>query len=255
MAIKVFKRLERKYLITKKQADSLLKHIGDRIIPDSYCLNNQKYSIYNIYFDTENNDIIRNSCEKPYFKEKLRFRAYDNYYQTGEAFLEMKRKIGKMVIKRRVDLSTEEVRNFISNGTKPMRENMQKINELAYFISLYDLKPAVFIAYDRIAYTVKDDPEIRITFDTNIRTRRERLSFNDGTDGDILLDEEYAVLEIKFPNATPLWLSKILSELKIYPHSYSKYGEEYKSTVYKKLQSKKADCTVLHNDNLIKEFV
>lgn len=255
MAIKVFKRYERKYLVTKEQQEALLHRISSRLIPDSYCRNNQKYHIYNIYFDTENNDIIRHSCGKPYFKEKLRFRAYDNYYQTGEAYLEMKRKIGKMVIKRRIDMRADEVENFIINGVKPLREDMQKVNELAYFISLYDLKPAVFIAYDRIAYSVKDDPETRITFDSNIRTRRNRLSFEEGTDGDILLNNDFAVLEIKFPEATPFWLSKELSSLQIYPHSFSKYGQEYKAMINKKIECESLQYIDIHYNNLIKESI
>ncbi|HAN20717.1 MAG TPA: molecular chaperone [Clostridiales bacterium] len=235
MAVKEFKRYERKYLITKEQVDMLLERIGDRIVPDSYCKDNNKYHIYNIYFDTENNDIIRHSCEKPYFKEKLRFRAYNNFYETGNAFLEIKRKIGKMVIKRRIDIGIEALNNFIFNGIKPKCKDMQKVNEFAYYLSLYNLKPAVYIAYDRIAYNLIEDPQVRITFDTNIRTRRDRLSFNSGTDGEVLLNENYAVLEIKFPFSTPFWLSKELSSLGIFPHGYSKYGEEYKLTFNKRL--------------------
>ena len=35
-------------------------------------------------------------------------------------------------------------------------------------------------------------------------------------------------MEIKSTVNFPLWLVKELSRLKIYPHSFSKYGEEYK---------------------------
>ena len=35
-------------------------------------------------------------------------------------------------------------------------------------------------------------------------------------------------LEIKIPGAMPLWLSHLLDDLKIYPASFSKYGEAYK---------------------------
>ncbi|HBR31472.1 MAG TPA: molecular chaperone, partial [Clostridiales bacterium] len=229
MAVKVFKRYERKYLITRSKAEELIDCIGNRIVPDSYCINGSKYHIYNIYYDTENSDIIRRSCEKPYFKEKLRLRAYDNYFDTGRAFLEIKRKVGKVVVKRRVDISSEEANGFVTKGEKPVREDMQKINELAYFISMYDLKPAVFISYDRIAFNLKDDNKIRLTFDSNIRTRRDRLSFDEGIDGKIILDDEYTVFEVKFPYATPFWLSKVLSDLNIYPQGFSKYGEEYKA--------------------------
>jgi hypothetical protein len=133
-----------------------------------------------------------------------------------------------------VDLSYAEAMDFIGKGIKPVNQDMQKVNEFAYFISLYPLVPAIFLAYDRRAYTVIDNPQVRITFDTNIRVRRDHLSFDAGSYGDVLLDESFAILEIKFPFTTPLWLAKELSECEIYPHSYSKYGEAYKAELRRK---------------------
>ena len=43
-----------------------------------------------------------------------------------------------------------------------------------------------------------------------------------------LLSEGLYIMEIKSTVNFPLWLVKELSRLKIYPHSFSKYGEEYK---------------------------
>lgn len=34
-------------------------------------------------------------------------------------------------------------------------------------------------------------------------------------------------MELKTANAIPLWLSRVLDELKIYPTSFSKYGYAY----------------------------
>lgn len=38
-------------------------------------------------------------------------------------------------------------------------------------------------------------------------------------------DEDYYIMEIKTIGALPLWLARSLSELKIYPTSFSKYYE------------------------------
>ena len=48
--------------------------------------------------------------------------------------------------------------------------------------------------------------------------------------GHKLFEEVTSLLEIKIPGIMPLWMSKILSELKIYPVSFSKYGTYYKTT-------------------------
>ena len=39
--------------------------------------------------------------------------------------------------------------------------------------------------------------------------------------------ENYYIMEIKTLGSIPLWLVKTLSELKIYPVSFSKYGKIY----------------------------
>ena len=48
-------------------------------------------------------------------------------------------------------------------------------------------------------------------------------------DGDLLLPEGYAILELKVQDAMPLWLTKALSDGKIYKTSFSKYGAAYQS--------------------------
>ena len=67
-----------------------------------------------------------------------------------------------------------------------------------------------------------------MTFDRNIRSRQNDLFLEAGDDGDLLLEDGMRLLEIKAAGAVPLWLADALSELKIYPASFSKYGNVYK---------------------------
>ena len=90
-----------------------------------------------------------------------------------------------------------------------------------------ELKPALFLSYDRVAMFGKDNKEFRITFDRNITTRRYDLGLHYGIYGDKLLAEDEWIMEVKIENAMPLWMTKILSEFRIYPASFSKYGTEY----------------------------
>jgi hypothetical protein len=93
------------------------------------------------------------------------------------------------------------------------------------------LAPKIFIAYDRMAMFAKDNPEFRLTFDKNIRTRRENVSLEYGDYGTQLLPEGYYLMEIKISDAVPLWLTSYLSEKKIFMTSFSKYGKEYQGLV------------------------
>ena len=75
----------------------------------------------------------------------------------------------------------------------------------------------------------KDDPGFRITFDQNIRSRQSEMGLEKGDHGIQLLPEGYYLMESKIMGATPLWIAHILSELDIYPVSFSKYGNIYRS--------------------------
>lgn len=49
--------------------------------------------------------------------------------------------------------------------------NKQVIEEIKYFLTRYDLQPKVYLSYDRKALFCKNNRDLRITFDTNIRSR------------------------------------------------------------------------------------
>jgi hypothetical protein len=102
------------------------------------------------------------------------------------------------------------------------------INEIDYFLKTNAVKPTAYIAYTRIAFFGKDDPELRITFDNKIITRRDKISLEYGCYGEELLQPNQYLMEIKISGAMKIWLAEILSELEIYPCSFSKYGREYK---------------------------
>ncbi|MDD4511279.1 MAG: polyphosphate polymerase domain-containing protein [Oscillospiraceae bacterium] len=78
----VFKRYEIKYLINRCQRDAILKAMEPYMTPDEY----DHSSIRNIYYDTPDFRLIRESLEKPVYKEKLRVRSYGPYER--EAFYE-----------------------------------------------------------------------------------------------------------------------------------------------------------------------
>lgn len=221
----IFKRTEKKYLISQKQKAELLKAIGDRLSPDKF----GESTVSNIYFDTEDYRLIRASIEKPtVYKEKLRLRCYGKVTDESLCFVELKKKYKGVVYKRRVDMKYCDAIGWLCHGILP-EENTQIEKEINSFITFYGLlKPAAAIFYDRSAYFYKDDPTLRITFDSNIRFRTEHTDLTDGEDGKVILGKEEYIMEIKTPAAMPLWLTAELDRLKIYPSSYSKYGTAYK---------------------------
>lgn len=220
----IFKRVEKKYLITGEQTEQLLHALDSRAVPDQYGL----HTVCNIYFDTENNELIRRSIDKPVYKEKLRLRSYGIPADDSMVFLELKKKWGKTVYKRRVEMPLKAAKDYLDEGIYPDEYDCQILREINYALHFYPLQPSIYIAYDRQAYTLADDEEVRFTVDRSIRSRLEELDLTLGDHGDELFDEDMRVLELKAPYALPQWFVSQLSELQIYPNAFSKYGSIYK---------------------------
>lgn len=229
----VFKRNEIKYLISANEYDALREKMEDIIEPDSYGLS----TICNVYYDTAADDLIRRSISKPVYKEKFRVRSYGTVTSEDPVFLEIKKKFKSTVYKRRVAVTKAEADRYLTCGSAP-HERVQIFDEIDYFLKLYRLTPKVYIAYDRLACiprgaTAEKYPSFRVTFDKNIRTRTNRLDLSEDTDGSIIRmpNNKIYLMEIKTAEAIPLEVVKVLTEMKIYPSSFSKYGTIYTQNI------------------------
>ncbi len=233
MAIEVFNRYEHKYILDRATYRRVIEIMDMHMELDKYNAGLKPYTIANIYYDTADDYLIRKSLSKPVYKEKLRLRAYGVPDRDTKVFLEIKKKYKGIVNKRRTTLKLDEAYRFIQSGRVPPIQdymNEQVIKEIEYFLSFYELYPKLYLAYDRIAYFERGNPDLRISFDTNIRSRRYDLALEDGDCGDRLLENGTYLMEIKTSLAKPLWLCNMLNMLDIKRSSFSKYGTEFKKT-------------------------
>lgn len=159
----VFKRYEKKYLLNEKQYNAFTEFLENKMVPDQY----GKYTISNIYYDTLNYQLIRASIEKPVYKEKLRLRSYGIPSENDTVFVELKKKYNKVVYKRRVPMKLKDAKLYLEQG-QLCSPSCQILNEINWFLKFYHPIPQIYIAYDRIAMSSKENPDLRITFDTNI---------------------------------------------------------------------------------------
>lgn len=232
MATEVFNRFEHKYKLDGDTFSKVLKVMDEHMEIDAYNIGHKPYTIANIYFDTPDDYLIRTSLSKPEYKEKLRLRAYGVPNIDSKVYLEIKKKFKGIVNKRRTTLVLDEAYGFVASGrVPPLGEymNVQVLRELEYFLKIYNVSPKVYLAYDRIAYFEKDNRDLRISFDMNIRSRRYDLALEAGDYGEKLLPDDIFLMEIKTSLAKPLWLTHMLSEFDIKRESFSKYGNEFKN--------------------------
>lgn len=221
-----FKRYEKKYMLTLEQQKAILDGMKEYMKPDIY----GETTNCNIYYDTDNWELIRKSIEKPVYKEKLRVRSYGVPKTGDNVFIEIKKKYDGVVYKRRTTLPSEDFEKYLA-GNKDLSSGNQISKEIEYFQSLYNAKPKVYIAYDRTSYMGKDNEELRITFDKDIRFREYALDLRKGDFGEKMLPADTVLMEIKIPGTAPLWLAHLLSSVKAMPTSFSKYGTYYKEYV------------------------
>lgn len=220
----IFKRHELKYLITENQKKKIIENTKEYMKLDEY----GKTIIQNLYFDTDNYRLIRHSIEKPVYKEKLRIRNYKKLEKDNElVFVEMKKKYNSIVYKRRIEMPYNKACKWLCKENK-IDLDTQIEREINYVINYYNnLKPHVYIAYERESYKGINEKDFRVTFDENVLWREENLSLKEDIYGKPIIDEGYVIMEIKTYEAIPLWLTHILTEEKIYKTSFSKYGHAY----------------------------
>ena len=225
----VFKRYELKYMLTASQKEALLQVMAPYMALDQY----GRTTIRNIYFDTENYRLIRRSIEKPVYKEKLRIRSYRKTEKKDKVFVELKKKYNGVVYKRRISMPQQQAMDWICDGTDA--PDTQIGREIEYFRNYYTgLHPAVYLSYEREAYYCKNGGDFRVTFDDHIYARQDRLSLAETADGKALLPEGMVLMEIKTSGGIPLWMTKYLTENRIFKTTFSKYGTAYQTMIFAK---------------------
>lgn len=234
MTAYVFKRYELKYLLSHEQYATIKGEIETRLCPDAF----RKTTVQSLYFDTENDRLIRASDEKPIFKEKLRARCYGLNDGDKDVFVEMKRKYDGVVYKRRIACKEDEIFSVLNgNG-----DRSQIGKELRYFTNFYGtLRPKTLILCEREAFCERDG-DLRVTFDENVRYRTDKLDFRSSLVGENLLKDGTVLMELKTGVALPLWLCRILDGNGVRKQSFSKIGVAYRRELSKNNQRSKTIC-------------
>lgn len=260
MSQDTFARVEKKYVISREQYEWIRQFLAEYTVEDEY----GQSTIRNVYYDTPGEEMIRHSIQKPEFKEKVRVRGYGKIGRNDDVFVELKRKYRGIVYKRRVSMPLSEAEKFLARrgsrnsvegkdvccqrekGSRsetvrkvflPQKErpnqeegdfvHRQILRELEYTRDQYDLRPNMYIAYDRVALYGKEDRSLRLTFDQRIRNRRRGLTLDGEEPENLYFEHGEVVMEIKCGSAYPLWLCRMLGRQEIYPTSFSKYGAFY----------------------------
>ncbi|MDO5117890.1 MAG: polyphosphate polymerase domain-containing protein [Eggerthellaceae bacterium] len=250
-----FQRKEVKYRLSPRQLRAILAAIEGHMKIDRY----GDTVIESRYYDTPCRELIERSLDKPLYKEKLRLRSYGPFAQADIVYVELKKKYKGIVYKRRIGMSKAAAESFMAGmdfeeaamrypladaalQTELLSAHGRQIAaEIRAFCLRYPgLVPSMDISVVRRSYepashaassivTLQGAPstDLRITFDMQMRGRD---LMRDGLPTYELAGRGEAVMEIKSAGSYPLWLVEALSAHKIYPQSFSKYGEAYRQS-------------------------
>ena len=261
-----FCRYEFKFPVSYDVMNAMMDDLSPYVEKDSYANQHGFYCLSSIYFDNDTDQCYHETMNGQRYRQKIRLRVYRSAGDLSAAagidavkdeqiggdepsYFEIKAKINGLVVKRRVKMKLRDSMAFtaftqkqIEEGTDPLTtlssenletlkqfnsSNPQILRELQYIIVSKKLKPRNVASYERLALFSKDDPELRITFDINIRTRGDELDLAKGTAGKLSCPEKTAVLEIKTGKEVPLWLVKLVSKYNYRNKTFSKYCSYY----------------------------
>lgn len=232
-----FRRMEKKTIMPSDRAEAFRARIAPHMEYDPYCADGRPYVICNLYYDSPDDRVIRNSVDLPYYKEKLRLRSYGVPNADTEVFLELKKKQNGVGTKRRARLRLADAEVFLATGRHPeglSYMDEQVLREIDYYLSHERVEPRICVSYLRTAYHGREDPSFRVTLDSDILARRHDLKLESGRYGEPLLTAGTTLLEVKFSGAVPFWFARIMSEFGLSFHTFSKVGTDFKLHTYRK---------------------
>ncbi len=234
-------RHEVKFLVTHSQQVALLEELRPHLQPDAYGDAAGRYLVTSLYYDTPDHKAYWDKVNGYSFRRKVRARVYGDQpmLPATPAYLEIKERVGVRMAKRRLRLSYADAVDFETYAVEsasslaqtppaqtPPTDEQRTIDELHYLFAALRLQPTCVISYQRAAWGGHAYyPDLRITFDTNVRCRIDNLSFLSADQGSIhtLLPPGWAILEIKVNQTMPFWLGELLSRHGCTPRRVSKY--------------------------------
>ncbi len=249
------KRKEEKYEIPAGKASYLREEIARHLPLFEFRKGHPHTYITTVYLDTEELDLYNKA--RSYYDDNLKVRVKEYYYQNSDprnstngsapapswhvldyCFLEIKERIGGLVVKRRFEVPKtllgrlihgEDVWDALVSSRNGIEFTgmVDVYREFRNFLKHFRVFPKSIINYRRSVYQ-KDEEELRITFDDEIAVFEPVPGLYERT-GSLarsflglprkLVDS--IILEVKCQNGHPEWLVQLMENLS--PKRFSKF--------------------------------
>jgi SPX domain protein involved in polyphosphate accumulation len=225
-------RFEIKCFIKENMVDQVREMAHPYVKVDPFAEGRQysQYTVKSLYFDTEALDFYFEKIDGLKIRKKLRIRTYNEGLENNTGFLEIKRRYVNNILKERYKMPVQQIEDFIESPEKQSIDYNDSTNgnaalsKFIYNLEKQKLVPKILIVYEREPYIAINNESIRLTMDFNIRAKINAHIcdlYSKSTLKPVYQDK--CILEFKYDDFMPLWMRKILSELKVSPQPISKY--------------------------------
>ena len=225
-------RHELKYKISYPDYLAMRSRLRPVMKADPHASAEGRYLVRSVYFDNLNDKALREKIDGVAKREKFRIRYYND--DLSYIVLEKKMKIGSRCLKYSAPITEEECRKILNGGRISvtsgdlafMKEHPQElVRELYAKMTYQQLRPRVLVSYTREPF-IYPAGNVRVTFDSDIRTSLFRREFLTGEAAGISATDEPQdiYLEVKFDAFLPEVVQDLIQVKGIRQHAFSKYS-------------------------------
>jgi hypothetical protein len=215
-------RHELKYRIDPLQHQVLQKKLACVLKRDPHMEKNSKYTVRNLYFDDFRNTALTEKEAGVRNRKKYRIRTYN--HSDAVIKFERKTKINQYILKESTRITRAEAEriiagecSFLAAAQNPLLRDFYREGRCKL------MRPVVIVEYEREAY-VHSAGNVRITFDTGLRTGLGAASFFDDSCMMSIVGDQCIVLEVKYDKLLPQYICGLFPDTIRPPSAFGKYA-------------------------------
>ena len=222
-------RFECKYMLDQGLVPAVRDFLSPFMVHDSFSKDaeNYRYLVCSLYLDDTNLRLYQQTQNAEKNRFKLRIRTYGDA-PADPAFLEIKKRMNQVIAKDRFRVERERALSFVDwskqERSSPLESNHGIDSRFLNLAVKIRAVPIVQVKYLREAFESRSGDPVRITFDTQLKTRVSRHgSLSHQGDDWLPVPQEGTILEIKFSGRFPDWVQSLADTFSLQQRSVAKY--------------------------------
>lgn len=204
---------------------------------DRYCKLQRSgdYPIVSLYLDSDDLQLCQESLRGHKNRFKLRIRSYTDEPDYPR-FFEIKRRINTIINKSRARVMDRDVPTLLAGLSLPPQNytaDINSINQFQLYMKNIGARPTILIRYMRQAFEGDSENRVRVTFDRELSyciTNRPEVRLGGRVWQRNPLTIGGVILEIKFTNRYPVWLSQMVKCFNLEAESISKFASSIRDS-------------------------